>query len=185
MTDGLSKTPDLPEIEEETDEECPRIRASAKHLTLASPVFKSLLLGGWKESSSFLDKGSTELTVSGWDLEAFLVFLRVIHCRNKEVPREVSLELLAKIAVLVDYYACKDALDFFAGVWFESREVSIHRHRDLMLWLCIVWVFQKPEEFQKLTALVILDSKTSISGLGLPLPAKLISTSIRSRQGLH
>lgn len=173
------------ETEEEeaaAEEECFRIRVSAKHLILASPVFKSLLLGGWKESSTFLDKGSTELTVSGWDLEAFLVVLRMIHSQNKEIPRKVSLELFAKITVIADYYKCKDAIGFFSDVWLDDLESNSDLRnsladtfsRELMLWMWISWFFRRVEQFKKATAVASKYSKIRISSLGLPLPAKLI-----------
>ncbi|EED18699.1 hypothetical protein TSTA_124260 [Talaromyces stipitatus ATCC 10500] len=169
------------EVEVE-EEECFRIRVSAKHLTLASPVFKSMLVGGWKESNTFLNKGSTELAVHGWDPEAFLIFLRILHCRNKEVPRKVSLELFAKIAVLADYYGCRDAMEFFTSVWYDETPGDLIWNRDLMLWLCIAWVFKRSEAFRSATQVSILNSTTRISSLGLPLPAKLIDNLNEKRE---
>lgn len=162
--------------EEQEQEECFRIRVSAKHLTLASPVFKSLLLGGWKESSTFFDKGSLELVVSGWDLDAFLIFLRALHCQNKEVPRKIDAELFAKIAVLVDYYRCRDAMGFFADAWYSKLQGKIYlsAYRDLILWLCISWDFKIPEEFKRAITRAIDNEKRKISSLGLPIPANLI-----------
>lgn len=171
------------EEEEEAEENCFRIRVSAKHLTLVSPVFKSLLLGGWKESSTFLQTGSTELIVSGWDLEAFLVVMQMIHNQHTKIPRKVSLELFAKISVIVDYYKCKDAIGFFSDVWLDDldsnselrNKLACTFSRDLVLWLWISWIFRRAEQFRKATAVAIKYSKAQISSLGLPLPARLIS----------
>jgi hypothetical protein len=56
-----------------------RIQVSAKHLMLASPVFKKALTGKWKEGSTFVGTGSVEITTEGWDVEAFLILLRILH----------------------------------------------------------------------------------------------------------
>lgn len=174
------------ETEEEADEEaeggCFRIKVSAKHLTLSSPVFKSLLLGGWKESSTFLDTGSTELIVSGWDLEAFLIVMWMIHSQHKKIPRKISLELFAKITIIADYYKCKDAIGFFSDVWLDDLEsnsdlqddLACTFSRDQMLWMWISWLFRREEHFERSTAVVVKYSKIQISSLGLPLPVKLI-----------
>lgn len=171
------------ETEGEAEEKCFRIRVSAKHLTLVSPVFKSFLLGGWKESSTFLETGSTELIVSGWDLEAFLVVMQMIHSQHKKIPRKVSLELFAKITVIADYYKCKDAIGFFSDVWLDDldsnsdlqNKIACTFSRDLMLWLWISWMFRRAEQFEQSTAVAIKYSKAQITSLGLPLPARLIS----------
>ena len=81
-----------------------RIQASAKHLILASPVFQKALTEGWKEGFHLVEKGAVENTISGWDLDAFLILMNNFHCRPQILPREISLELLAKVAILADYY---------------------------------------------------------------------------------
>lgn len=84
-----------------------RIQASAKHMTFASSFFKKALLGGWKESESYLQNGSVEVIAEDWDCDALLIVLRAIHCQFLEIPNEVTLEMLAKIAVVANYYDCK------------------------------------------------------------------------------
>lgn len=48
--------------EEDQIETSFRVQVSAKHLTLASPVFKKMLSGGWKKSVTFFQKSSVEIT---------------------------------------------------------------------------------------------------------------------------
>ncbi|KNG85439.1 hypothetical protein ANOM_007924 [Aspergillus nomiae NRRL 13137] len=85
------KTPQNPEF---------RILVSSSHLTSVSPVFKSALDGTWKEGHALRTAGSVNITVDGWDLEALLILLRICHCKNDQIPRTLSLELLAKVTVL-------------------------------------------------------------------------------------
>lgn len=51
-----------------------RIQVSAKHLMLASPVFKKTLSGGWEESITLAKKGPVEIKVDSWDVGAFVIF---------------------------------------------------------------------------------------------------------------
>ncbi|OAX83944.1 hypothetical protein ACJ72_01685 [Emergomyces africanus] len=152
-----------------------RIQVSAKHLTLASPVFKKTLLGNWNESVTFLQKGSVEITTTGWDIEAFLILLRVIHCQPNDVPRELSLEMLAKVAVIADYYECKEAMGLFLEVWIGKLSgVPANYSRDLNLWLWISWVFQLPSQFKEVTLIAMSESPRRISGLALPIPENIL-----------
>lgn len=52
--------------------------------------------------------GLYHVPAEDWDGEALLCVLQVLHLHNSQVPRTVSLEMLAKIAVLVDFYKCAD-----------------------------------------------------------------------------
>lgn len=153
-----------------------RIQASAKHLILASPVFKKALTEGWKEGFHLLKKGAVEITTSDWDLEAFLILMNIIHCRPQNLPQETSLELLAKIAVLADYYQCETLLQYFADKWIETLKVNFPTiySRDSMLWVWVSWAFRRPFEFEKSTLIAISQSGNDITNLGLPIPDIII-----------
>ncbi|KAK2752502.1 hypothetical protein FQN54_008095 [Arachnomyces sp. PD_36] len=148
-----------------------RVQVSAKHLTLASPVFKKMLSGSWKESVTFFQKGSVEVTAETWDIKALLIFLRVVHAQHRHIPRKLTLEMLAEIARLSDYYDCKEAMGIFSEIWIEAleEEVPTAYSRDLILWLWISWVFQLPSHFQKATSIVMSWSNGPIN-LGVPIP---------------
>lgn len=90
-----------------------RFRLSSKHLKSASPVFKTMLDGNWTESTLTSD-GRYELPASDWDTDAFQIIMDIIHGRSQEVPRSVTLELLARIAVVIDYYECHNIVKFFS-----------------------------------------------------------------------
>ena len=64
-------------------ESCFRFQVSLKHLTLASPVFKKMVTGSWKESVTYLKEGSVEINAENWDSEALLILLCVIHGQHK------------------------------------------------------------------------------------------------------
>ncbi|EAW18105.1 uncharacterized protein NFIA_080490 [Aspergillus fischeri NRRL 181] len=153
-----------------------RIQVSAKHLILASSFFKKLLKGAWQESLTYLQKGSVEITADTWDLEALLI-LRVIHGQYYHVPRKITLETLAKVAVLANYYDCREALDILANIWINALEETIPKSysQDLILWLWISWFFQLPAQFREATSTAMSCSNNRIDNLALPIPDNIIS----------
>ncbi|KAB8212786.1 hypothetical protein BDV33DRAFT_197233 [Aspergillus novoparasiticus] len=164
-----------PVIFKEQLEEVFRIQASAKHLILASPVFQKALTEGWKEGFHLLKKGAVDITISGWDLDAFLILMNIFHCQPQSLPREISLELLAKVAILADYYQCQTLVQYFADRWIKSlRNLPTTYSRDSMLWVWVSWVFRQSYEFEKCTLLAISQSSNRITNLGLPIPEQVI-----------
>ncbi|KAL4914296.1 hypothetical protein BDW62DRAFT_204687 [Aspergillus aurantiobrunneus] len=91
-----------------------RIQVSAKHLAHCSPVFDRIFNGFPNE---FSDKGSIQLVVDSWDVDAFL--------------------MLAQICIIADYYDIQE-VKFFADMWMEYMPHLLPAYsRDLMLsfWL--------------------------------------------------
>jgi hypothetical protein len=157
-----------------------RIQVSAKHLIFASPVFKTLLKGGWKESIAYSQKGSVEITAERWDVEALMIVLRAIHGQNNYLPRKLTLEMLAKVAVIADYYECRETLVFLADMWIEKVDEKIPpaAPRDLMLWIWIAWTFRLPYQFKSSTSIAMSESDSYIDSLGLPIPKNVIGEDI-------
>ncbi|KAL3472861.1 hypothetical protein BJX99DRAFT_261927 [Aspergillus californicus] len=146
------------------------IQVSAKHLTLASPVFKQNLNGGWKE------KGSVEIFAEGWDIDAFLVLLRVIHCQNSQLPQTLSLEMLANVAIIADHYKCKDAIGILKDIWIKGlpEPDTTPLSRNLMQWLWVAFFYELPDQFKQTTSTAMSSSEGCIDSLGFPFPGQLI-----------
>ncbi|KAL4951824.1 hypothetical protein BDW69DRAFT_31181 [Aspergillus filifer] len=161
---------------ESPGENCFRIKVSAKHLILASSVFKNMLTGGWEESIDYLQKGSVEITAESWDIDVFMILLRIIHCKYSRIPQQLDLESLAKIAVLADYYDCKEAIELAAVIWIKALKESVPEtySRDLVLWVWVSWYFQLPFQFDKATSTAMSWCDNGISNLGLPIPDYVI-----------
>ncbi|KAF4182503.1 hypothetical protein CNMCM8694_006753 [Aspergillus lentulus] len=177
VEEAAAHEPAETEVAEQLDESCFRIQVSAKHSILASSFFKKLLKGAWKESLTYLQKGSVEITADTWDIDALLIVLRVVHGQYYDVPRKITLETLAKVAVLANYYDCKEALDVLANIWINALEETIPKSysRDLFLWLWISWFFQLPAQFREATSTAMSCSNNRIDNLGLPIPDNVIS----------
>ncbi|OAQ78436.1 hypothetical protein VFPBJ_06557 [Purpureocillium lilacinum] len=152
------------------------LRLSSKHLTLASPYFKSMLCGPWKEG----DTSGTQprvLTAESWDQDALLIVMNIIHGQNKKVPRTVDFEMMAKIAVIVDYYQCHEALEVFSDMWLKELKRTIPLPevytREAVLWLHISHVLSDEETFRTVTKVLQRHLTEPLHTLDLPIPARI------------
>ncbi|KAI4960079.1 hypothetical protein J4E86_001699 [Alternaria arbusti] len=151
--------PIAPEEPGELEEQSIHYHVSSRHLMLASSTFKRMLAqDGFAESVRNEVDGLYHIVAHDWDPEAFLIVLRIVHGRNKQVPREVTLEMLAKIAVLEDYYNFEESLDVFTEVWVQSltkTSIPTIYCRDLVLWVWVAWIFDVEQQFTQATDTVI------------------------------
>ncbi|POS79696.1 hypothetical protein DHEL01_v201903 [Diaporthe helianthi] len=159
--------------DEESEEVAPiRFRLSSRHLISASPYFRAILTGPWEESSSRADVGY-KLSATDWDESAFKLLMDIIHGNSQNVPRCIDLELLAKVAVLVDYYKCYDVVRFYSDAWIEGLgdEMEINYYsREFVLLLFVSCVFFLDTPFRNLTYEAIRQTKGPLQSLGLPFP---------------
>ncbi|KAJ5654534.1 hypothetical protein N7490_001537 [Penicillium lividum] len=170
-----------------SDSSCFRIQVSAKHMMFASQVFKNILTGGWKESIGYMKKGSVEVTAESWNIEALLIVLRAIHGQYYDIPEKLTLEMLAQVAVIADYYRCKESLHILKGIWINNLEESIPTifSRELVLWLWIAWFFQLPSQFKEATSIAMSQSDGWIDSWGLPVSYRVIdSMNVRRQEAL-
>lgn len=156
-----------------------QFHVSSRHLMLASSYFERALSNeGWSESGCSEEDGRFHITTEEeWDPDAFLIVLNLLHSKNKHVPRTVSLEMLAKIAVLVDYYECQEALTVWTPIWISyltpRSPVPSNYCRDLILWLCTAWVFDDADRFRHACDIAIKQSTEEMRTLDLPIPDRV------------
>lgn len=156
---------------------------SSRHLMLASPWFKrALSQHEFSEASKSSSDERYHINASDWDPEALLILLNIFHVRTRQVPATLSLETLAKIAVLVDYYELENAEVMERDIrdWTtnlrHSRPIPGRCCRDLVLWIFVSRVFHMSDEFERATEVAIRTSKGSIPTLGLPIRMEIICT---------
>lgn len=117
--------------------------------------------------------GMIQLSAHGMDEIALLHVLHIIHLQNDKVPRAVGLEMLAKIAVIADFFHCKLAIQVFADMWCEGIEplgLPAKVGRELMLHVFVASCFDRKQWFEEATRLAILNSPfEEIPTFGLPL----------------
>lgn len=169
--------PPVIKSDEENSPELIRIRASSKHLTLASPVFKVMLHANFREGLEFRDKGHAELRLLDDDPDAFLIVLNLIHGHIRKVPREIDLPMLTEIAIIADKYEVLESTEMLFEHWFQNLEetVPVTLNDDLLPWMCISWVFKKPDIFKRLTKIAQLESKGFLDEKLLPIPESILS----------
>jgi hypothetical protein len=162
----------------EIEEEGIHYYVSSRHMMLASPWFhRALTKNVWSESGRSKDDRRFHITTEDWDADALLIILNAFHLRNKQVPRTVSLKMLAKIAVLVDYYECGEAIELYTNMWINDLKVQVvvppTYCRDLILWIWIAWVFDEVDQLKQASAVAIKTSTECFRVLGLPIPARV------------
>ncbi|KAG6105512.1 hypothetical protein E4U14_005100 [Claviceps sp. LM454 group G7] len=176
-----------------------QFRLSSRHLALASPIFKTMLNGIWKESAAPSDqskksaktrkppkKGSDsstryELTATEWDDEVFLMLMNIIHGRNTLVPLSIDLTTLVKLSVLVDYYQCQEVTQFVVRIWIKEFVLPTSYGRDCVAWIFVSWVFSCGELFEKMTQLAMKGSEGGFGTIYLPLPPNLLTAMEQKR----
>lgn len=150
-----------------------RMQCSLKHLALASSVFKAILVGNFKESAVLRSVGTLELPLPDDDPAALLILLNIIHGRTKEIPLEIDLDMLTRIAIVVDKYRLQTEVGILSRIWIDRLKSSIPQHwtEDVRRWILISWVFQSATEFKLVTQIAERQSGSRIDESGeIPLP---------------
>ncbi|KAL7921916.1 hypothetical protein ACQKWADRAFT_293877 [Trichoderma austrokoningii] len=149
---------------------------SSKHLAFVSEYFRGLMANNWKEANSSRDFAYS-VTAEDWDEAALLMVMNIIHSRPEEIPQKIGPEMVAKVAVIVDYYQCSSAFGFYAKTWmknFDKDTSSDTYGRALLLKLFISCVFSNEIDFWKSTRIIIQESRGPIHTLGLPFPQDIV-----------
>jgi hypothetical protein len=152
-----------------------RMLVSGKHLVLASSYFEKMFSGPFTEGKADRS-GLRRATASEWDPEAFNIVLTIMHGYHRDVPKSLGLEMLAKLAMIVDYYECHEIIELHADIWLErlKSEVPTVYGRDCILCMLVSWVFSRPDMFAKMTRLALRHSGKLIEAEDLPIPSGLL-----------
>ncbi|OHE94375.1 hypothetical protein CORC01_10303 [Colletotrichum orchidophilum] len=149
---------------------------SSRHLALASRYFSAKLSGPWIEASVKHLDGCYHMEATDWDSKALLILMQVIHGKTRSVPRLVNLEMLAKLAVLIDYYDCHEVIEIYIPRWINPLKINLPTNigRDMVLWLLIAQVFQQDDIFQQMTQIAVLQTTDPVQTLELPVPSFVV-----------
>ncbi|SCN79292.1 uncharacterized protein FFB20_05914 [Fusarium fujikuroi] len=160
-----------------------RMLVSGKHLELASPIFKTMVTGPFAEGKAD-SSGFRLITAADLDPEAFNIVLTIMHGYNRDVPRSLSLEMLVKVAMIVNYYDCLEIVELYTDIWLEGlkSEVPTVYGRDCILWMFISWVFSGPIMFRSMTQLALKHSQKLIEAEDFPVPADILEEIDTARQ---
>jgi hypothetical protein len=121
------------------------------------------------------------------DASAMITILKILHHRNREVPRLICFDQLVNIAELSEKYCLYGALYPWAQRWMEQMKIQAYLsgYED---WLLIAWAFRKREVFLKLSQILILEStaigSSEDSLLHRSLPDSVVGKSCSSLHGI-
>lgn len=154
------------------------IRASSVHLCLASKSFEKMLRGPWLEGSSGGNGTPKTCTASEWDTDAFLTVLNIIHGHHRAVPKEVSLEKLARIAAIIDYYDCHEITEVFVQMWIAplNAKRSTVIGKEGMLWIFVSSIFRNETIFVEMARTTIAEAQGPLQSMELPFPPGLLGS---------
>ncbi|KAF5591092.1 hypothetical protein FPANT_5825 [Fusarium pseudoanthophilum] len=161
-----------------------RYRVSSAHLMLASPVFRAMLDGPFKESSRNED-GCFEVKTSECSAQGLLILLDIIHGHHRDVPKTIAFSLLTEMAILVDYYQCHEIVEMFAENWIaavvQEDKIEGSDSQTNISRLFISWVFGKIELFNSVVYSLIKFTARPIQ-TDLPLPSTILDSLEERRQ---
>ena len=154
---------------------------SSGHMMLASAYFQKRLTGEYTDAVTLRNTGRATISLNN-DPDTLIILLNIIHGRTRQVPRSVSLDLLSRLAVLINYYAMLESVELFSDTWIENlkREGMPTEYNEHVLpWLFIFWVFEKGDDFRDMARLVQRECGERLDELvGItPLPHTMISKS--------
>lgn len=147
---------------------------SSERLQRTSRYFRAALSGRW--SVDVGPDGLKRMAASDWDPEALWNVLLVLHGRTVDLPMDMSLEMLAQVALIADYYGCEGAVSPIAVMWLGSKGDFLDDGADyeIAVLIFVSLVFGMQYEFSRATSIVMERRFEPISTNGLPIPEELI-----------
>lgn len=151
---------------------------SSRHMMLASQQFQDLLSGNTTEAAILRAKGHVTIPMSA-DLDLMIIILNIVHGASRKVPRQIALDELSKLAVLVCSMGMVETVQFFSDTWIDSLEKTVvpkTYNPNVVPLLFVFWAFDRAEEFKKMTRLAQRECDENLDGhlKDLPIPHKII-----------
>jgi hypothetical protein len=133
---------------------------------------------GFREGRELKEHGfvKIELLDPEDDPRATMVVLGILYGNNVQLPVDLDLPTLHKVAVLVDKYQWHELVTPHAISWFdqlsESQGIPITFHETLLMCLWIAWLFRMKDRFKTLSRVAQQDAYDLIDltdeSIGLP-----------------
>ncbi|KAM3511439.1 hypothetical protein MY11210_004931, partial [Beauveria gryllotalpidicola] len=163
---------------------------SSHILRRASRVFRKDLdpNGPWKQPEIQPD-GLRHKNLDGFDPKALVHVLNLIHFRNDRVPDKLEMEELAKVAVIVDYFQCHEAMRFAVKSWIGEDRIKEVVHeakpgRPLILWLLIASVFGINDIINAAAKIIIENNGGPFDSMELPISGNITSRMNKARESV-
>lgn len=128
---------------------------SSRHMMLASRYFETILGGDFPHAITLRTRGHVTIPVDE-DLDSMIILLHIIHGAGRKVPRQVSLDELSKLAILVSKYEILSTVEFFSDTWIDNLQrggLPKAYNENVLPLVYVFWVFDRPDEFRDMTRL--------------------------------
>ncbi|KAG6990352.1 hypothetical protein FocnCong_v020262 [Fusarium oxysporum f. sp. conglutinans] len=119
-----------------------------------------------------------------FDPTAFEIVMKIIHGKNRDIPRAVDVQVLAGISAVVDDLECHDVLWFFAKGWLAvlSQVNALITQKDVAQRILISFVFHDPVMFEAFTKAAITGHWIFMQIPGLPIRPKILQEIQKRRE---
>lgn len=159
-----------------------QMRVSSKHLILASAKFRTCLSSDrFSEGQTLQKEGSVAVPLFDEDPDAMMILLHIIHGQTRKVPRQVSFNMLSRLAFVVNHRQMHEAVEHFSDSWVENLQPDPSPSKsitEVLSRLFISWVFHKETDFEDMSQVLEQESDYNLeeeAGAGPPIPASIIS----------
>ncbi|CEI63885.1 hypothetical protein FVEN_g9181 [Fusarium venenatum] len=168
-----------------------RMRVSSRHLILASCTFRTMLEGPWCENllqASHSQSGPVQIKTTDWDAAALAIVMDAIHGRYQDILKDIHPGLLARIATVIDYYACHENLQPISDIWMTgvrgTYPVPDVYCKSSLVWLYISWVFSKLDIMLPISRMLLrrISGLSFINSEDLPIGHILEKIDIKRQQ---
>ncbi|KAL4877014.1 hypothetical protein BJY04DRAFT_222516 [Aspergillus karnatakaensis] len=134
-------------------------RLSSAALSLASPVFRAMFKGGFKEGISCArGEDGTTVNLPEDDVDAFRLFCDIAYHKCDSLPVNPTPGFLQRLSVFIDKYICREALRCVGQMWLERPLPG--QVEDLLKLAQFAFVLDLETEFAKITREIILKCYT-------------------------
>jgi hypothetical protein len=127
---------------------------------LASRYFHTILGGDFPRAMTLRTGGNVTIPLQD-DLDSMIILLNIIHGAGRKVPRQVSLDVLSKLAVLVSKFEMLSTVEFFSDTWIDNLQrggLPKGYNENVLPLVFVFWVFDRPDEFRDMTRLAQRES---------------------------
>ncbi|KAF0638231.1 hypothetical protein FPSE5266_05421 [Fusarium pseudograminearum] len=166
-----------------------RMRVSSRHLILASSTFRAMLEGPWIENLSHSQPGPAQIMTSDWDPVALAIVMDAVHGRYNDVPENINIGLLMRIAVIMDYYALHESLRHIGNVWITNLRASCEMPKSSLktslMWLSVAWVFPQEEIMTSMSKIILKWSRGLNMTLALPVGDTIDTIEAKRQELIH
>jgi hypothetical protein len=142
-----------------------RLRVSSQVLGVASPVFAAMFNGRFSEGQNLSSASPKEIDLPDDHGKLVTWLVRILHFKTADIPGRVCRKDVVQFGLLCDKYDCIQAVRPWTKLWVSQllAEPDAANHKDAEKLLAAAYILDLPEEFFKVTRMMVTDRTNPIS----------------------